>query len=525
MPGSEMAERIITRDFELNTLDDVVYCFSTLEHEFNARRDKRAIFATAYLAITRAMKAGIEDGRFGDGDWVNGYLRSFAYLYVAALRAYEAGDLENVPDAWRVAFDLGAAGDGLVIQHLILGINAHVNHDLPFALMRAGIDPQRPRRYDDHTNVNIVLGATLDTLQDHVEKLYSPVLRLFDNLLGKLDDQFSFSLVKNARENAWQACLALAEAANDEEFNSAKQEVNRVSGELAELIARPLNIVPNMISSLASLEIRSPFWLLMRKPKRDLHAYAGSEVLPSLDILHDRLHEIAARYDGEGSEMAVFPAFYGFWLHILSSAAKEGLFLDLDWIIQLELKCASVYLRALADFEAGQLYEVPHGWASALYAAYDEDATIPQHLLLSINARMSHDVPLLLRREGTGGADRASRATDLEQWRRLFDTAIETVGADLVRKYRQHAAQLGIDVDFPDRLLDLDFLDDVDFILSTEAGFQDSAGDQDGSEEIAIEAAVRAHKVLTRQHISAPDLTNALKQIEAHYTGNWSAWI
>jgi hypothetical protein len=519
-----MIERLVMSDFELNTLDDVVNCFTTLERRFNEARDKRAVFATAYLTITRAMKSGIESGRFGDDDWVGIYLRSFARLYVEALRDYEEGDLARVPRAWRVAFDLGAAREGLIIQHLVLGINAHVNHDLPIALANAGIDPQRPRRYDDHTSVNVVLGATLDALQDHVERLYSPVLRLFDNLLGRWDDEFSFTMVKNAREHAWLACLDLVEARDEDERALARRRVDDASGELAEMIARPLRNIPNLLVSLCSLESHSPLALLLRRPGPDERHYAEEDLLPSLDGLHERLAEVVEQYDNNGSEMAVYPAFYRLWLRILSSAVQEGMFADPDWIVQLELRCAASYLHALSHFEAGQLYEVPHGWASALYAAYDEEATIPQHMLLSINARMSHDLPLLLRSGPVAIRGNRVRHADLEQWRRLFDTAIEGVGASLVRKYRLETGRLNLDITLPDRLLDLDFLDDIEFLITTEAGLSEPDG-HDGSQEIAIDAAVKAHEVLTRQHINSPDIIAALKHIEARYTGRWSDWI
>ncbi len=519
-----MIESLIASDFELNTLDDVVSCFSTLERKFNEKQDKRAIFTTAYLTITRAMKEAIEARRFGDDEWVDIYLRSFARLYMEALRAYEEGNMERVPRAWRVAFDLAAAREGLVIQHLVLGINAHVNHDLPFALVNAGIDPDRPRRYDDHTSVNLVLGATLDALQDHVERLYSPVLRLFDNILGRWDDEFSFMMVRNARENAWQACLQLVGAQSDDEREVARQQVNEASGALAEMIVRPLSNVSTLFKSLCSLEDHSPVGLLMRLPKPDEHTYAEEDLLPSLDRLHERLDEVIEKYDGAGSEMAVFPTFYRMWLHMLSSAVKEGMFADPEWIIQLELWCASSYLRALSDFDSGEVYEIPHGWVLALYAAYDAEATIPQHLMLSINARMNHDVPLLMRSGAIAMRGDRERHGDFEGWRRLYDTTIEYMGANLVRKYRQAAELLDMSVEFPERLLDLDFLEDVEFIASAEAGLSEKREDG-GVEEIAIGAAVRAHEILTRQHISSPELTVALKKIEAQYAGKWSDWI
>jgi hypothetical protein len=116
------------------------------------------------------------------------------------------------------------------------------------------------------------------------------------------------------------------------------------------------------------------------------------------------------------------------------------------------------------------------------------------------------------------------RHIDLEQWRRLYDTAIEGVGANLVRKYRLEAERLEMDITLPDRVLDLDFLGDIEFIAHTGSGRSDLDGN-DGLHELAINAAVRAHEVLTRQHISSLDLTAALKGIEAQYRGKWSDWI
>ncbi|MEO5951427.1 MAG: DUF5995 family protein, partial [Chloroflexia bacterium] len=173
---------------------------------------------------------------------------------------------------------------------------------------------------------------------------------------------------------------------------------------------------------------------------------------------------------------------------------------------------------------AGQFYDIPHGWLTALYAAYDEEATIPQHMLLSINARMSHDLVLLIRSNGIANEDNEGRSHDFEQWRRLYDTTIETVGAELVRKYKQQAELLGIEVEFPERLLDLDFLDDVRFGTTSEDGSINMEADAN-LEEVAIGAAVRAHEILTRQQIDAPELMSALKKIEANYTGKWSDWI
>src|SRR3954463_8507629 len=106
------------------TVDEIVACFTELEDYFRQNRDSRAVFLGAYVIITGAMRHAIEDNQFADTAWVRRYLLQFGGLYLAALRASEEGRGNEVPAAWRVAFDLSKNGGGSTLQHLLLGINA-----------------------------------------------------------------------------------------------------------------------------------------------------------------------------------------------------------------------------------------------------------------------------------------------------------------------------------------------------------------------------------------------------------------
>src|SRR6476660_1843674 len=132
---------------DYSTIDEARAGFAALEEALRAVNDRRAIFVGAYLTITSAIGDAIDAGEFIDGPWVRSYLLHFARLYIEAFRAFENGDLEHVPTAWQVAFELSARGEGMALQHLLLGVNAHINHDLAIALVRTGIDPDRPMRY------------------------------------------------------------------------------------------------------------------------------------------------------------------------------------------------------------------------------------------------------------------------------------------------------------------------------------------------------------------------------------------
>ena len=93
-------------------------------------------FLATYQRTTAAVGTAILDGVFEDPDWVEEWDVAFARLYLDALDAQvNAGEASGVavPRPWRLAFD--APADLPALRQVLLGINAHVNYDLPQALL------------------------------------------------------------------------------------------------------------------------------------------------------------------------------------------------------------------------------------------------------------------------------------------------------------------------------------------------------------------------------------------------------
>jgi hypothetical protein len=208
------------------SLDDAIQALTSLEQSFRSQHDRRAIFATAYLAITRAIKQAVADGSFQDNAWVTRYALCFANLYRTALLAYEQGDMTALPKAWRIAFETSKNNGALAIQDLMLGINAHINHDLALALIEVTIDPQRPTRYADHCKVNDILRAATDPMQQRIGQLYAPILNLLDQACDTIDEDIACFSVEKAREAAWLAAVALANAHDDAERAALRANLN-----------------------------------------------------------------------------------------------------------------------------------------------------------------------------------------------------------------------------------------------------------------------------------------------------------
>lgn len=239
------------------TLGDVLSALAELEQLFLSKDDRRAVFATTYLQMTRELDSRISGGAFEDNEWVGKAVVTFADLYRQALVAYENGDRSRLPKAWQKAFDVSHEGSGLLIHDLVLGVNAHINHDLPVSLYEVSIDPERQSRYRDHTAINGVLRQTTDPVQNRIAELYSPWLSLLDLAAGDVDEIVTNFSFEKARDAAWWWAVSLVDAQNAEHRMAVRRHIDDQAGVLANLIARPNDKFPWLIEALRWIEDKS----------------------------------------------------------------------------------------------------------------------------------------------------------------------------------------------------------------------------------------------------------------------------
>ena len=175
--------------------------------------DHRAVFALTYLRTTEEFLRTIEvdPGFFADGAWVNHLDAVFAEQYFRAYDGWERG--EAVPEAWRIAFETAASPNEQGIGDLLLGMNAHINRDLPFALAHAGlVDGDGNSRKADHDRVNEFLDRVIDPLQIELARLYDPIFTVTDAEPSPLDEVGALAAVRGFRENAWRNAERLVRA-------------------------------------------------------------------------------------------------------------------------------------------------------------------------------------------------------------------------------------------------------------------------------------------------------------------------
>jgi hypothetical protein len=174
--------------------------------------DHNAIFSLTYLRVTQEYRRTIDQPFFDDTQFVNYEDTVFAHYYFAAFDAWAGGQIEDVPPAWRIAFDAAAKHEVSAAGDLLLGINAHVQRDLPFVLYSIGlVAPDGTSRKPDFDRVNIILNRVVEPLIAEIARRFDPTID-DTNLPGSLDDATLFQLLVAWREDAWRNAEALAAA-------------------------------------------------------------------------------------------------------------------------------------------------------------------------------------------------------------------------------------------------------------------------------------------------------------------------
>jgi hypothetical protein len=173
--------------------------------------DHHATFALAYLRTTQGFKWGRDQaGFFAENRWVNREGALFAEYYYRAYDDWAAGRRSAVPLAWLAALDaarsrrLTGAGD------LMLGMNAHINRDLPYVLERVGLTaPDGSSRKPDHDKVNEILAEVMDPLLAELLTRFDPYG--FDT---GIPTSTVLDVIIGWREQAWRNAVRLANARN-----------------------------------------------------------------------------------------------------------------------------------------------------------------------------------------------------------------------------------------------------------------------------------------------------------------------
>lgn len=218
------------------TIDEVIGQLEAIVERASAVGDPLGIFAVVYLGVTRDVKSGIEAKKFDDGARMERLDVVFANRYLEALSQYQL--TKSCTQSWKIAFEAAHNQDFLILQHLLLGMNAHINLDLGIAAAESVSAESIMSLERDFMSINAVLSAKIDAVQDRLSAV-SPLLFLLDWVGQRKDEQFAEFSLSQARKQAWQTAKALSGLETVEQKKSAIEALDGVVSGLGGLIARP----------------------------------------------------------------------------------------------------------------------------------------------------------------------------------------------------------------------------------------------------------------------------------------------
>lgn len=179
--------------------------------------DQRRHFLATYRRTTVAVDEEIRRGGFLDGPWVERWDIDFASLYLDALDQWNAGRTASEP--WAVAFKAAEAEDLPPLRHVLLGMNAHVNYDLPQALLATITDDEFDdvdlvaRRGSDHEHIDGILASRVAAEDLELQAVERPGDRtVLDKLLTPFNQAGTKRFLREARGKVWRNAQILASA-------------------------------------------------------------------------------------------------------------------------------------------------------------------------------------------------------------------------------------------------------------------------------------------------------------------------
>lgn len=177
--------------------------------------DHTAVFARAYLRMTQ-LYGHTRDipGYYEDVPYFNHVDAVFARYYTDAYYNWKSGNRAAVPQSWQIAFDASRDKKVSGTGDLLLGINAHINRDLPYVMAAVGlVAPDGSSRKGDYDVVEQWLAESTAALTAEFAARFDPTMDDSADPYG-IGNAASFQMISGWRENAWRNAEALATAPN-----------------------------------------------------------------------------------------------------------------------------------------------------------------------------------------------------------------------------------------------------------------------------------------------------------------------
>lgn len=234
----------------MKTIEEVLQKLNTIIIWCKENQNPAGYFACTYRIMTAQVLKGIQQKKFEDNPRMTMLDLAFAQRYLDAWENYSKG--KKCSNAWYIAFEATKNKNILILQHIFLGINAHINLDL--GISAASVMPYRkinPLK-KDFENINTVIASINQKVQDSLSKICYPV-DLIDKISNGKDNVVLDFAISRARDTSWATAVI---ASNTPNFlrESVINIIDYAAAKVATQILNPKILTPALTKELKKCE-------------------------------------------------------------------------------------------------------------------------------------------------------------------------------------------------------------------------------------------------------------------------------
>ncbi len=182
------------------TIDEVIEILEQIIQTSKSEENVLGYFAALYQKVTINVKERLHKNYFEDDKRMEQLDVIFANRYLEAYSNYKQE--KPISKSWETAFNSSKNKRLIVLQHLLLGMNAHINLDLGIAASELMDKSTINDLHSDFNKINDILASLINEVQNDLSKIW-PTLFSILKYTKKVDDfliNFSMNL---ARDGAW----------------------------------------------------------------------------------------------------------------------------------------------------------------------------------------------------------------------------------------------------------------------------------------------------------------------------------
>jgi hypothetical protein len=207
------------------TLDDVLARIEDILNYCIQHNSPLGYFAGLYTTVATNIEQAVKNKEFDDNERLAQLDVNFVNYYIHAMNCAFSG--EEAPGHWEVAIKASKNPNYLVLEHLLICMNAHINYDLANAV-RDSVTPDETIAFKpDFLKVNGILFSLFDKIQNNVSDIFHP-LKWYLKFGQQLDDKVLSFVMGHMRTDAFSYTCVLALAKDEERVAENKEQMDLV---------------------------------------------------------------------------------------------------------------------------------------------------------------------------------------------------------------------------------------------------------------------------------------------------------